>query len=319
MGETGGNVNLFGYRMDLLGKVEKTARLFGNTINISGETDGNLLAFGNEIYAGEKSVIGRDLNCFGQRITIDGIVKGNAKIKGANVIISGTIEGNTDIEAEKLLIIPPAIIKGTLYYVSENEAVIEEGAVIQGEKTWKLPEEKKREEEEISFFSVLIKIGLLVMAFITGLLLIWIFGEHTREAALQIEKNFWVVLAAGCLTLIACSAGAMVLLILLITIPISIFLLSLGLILFYVGKVYVGIILGRLIFRLLNKHKSFAIGWELLLGLIVLTILFQIPIIGWIVYILTFILGMGAGVNSYISLGRRFKSALKAAPSPESA
>jgi len=317
VGEITGNANLFGYRVDLHGQVERSARLFGNIINCSGDIAGNMLVCGNEISLGEKGIIGRDMNCYGAKITIDGTVKGNLKVAGDRIVISGTVEGDADIKGESILIVPPANIKGTLTYTSKKEAVIEEGAVIQGEKTWKRPMAEKDGEEEkggISIFSIIVRIILFFMALVAGLVILFLFKEHTRESARQIIENFWVTLARGCLAFIIFTAGVMVLFVLILGIPLGILLISLGMILFYLGKIYVSISLGRIIFGIFDRQQSYSIGWELLLGLIILTIFFQIPYLGWIIYIGAFILGSGAAVNGYIALYRRRQTATSGAP-----
>ncbi|MCX6826490.1 MAG: polymer-forming cytoskeletal protein, partial [candidate division Zixibacteria bacterium] len=307
--------NLFGYRVDLYGKTNRSARLFGYMINTNGDIGGNLMVFGNDASIGEKSIIKRDFLCRAQRVNIDGTVQGNANIAAANVVISGTIEGNADITAEKLMIVPPAIIKGYLHYTSRNEAVIEEGSVITGDKRWKLPEVKKEDEEGVSFLSAIFRFALFVMALVTGLVLILFFREHTRESSRQIEKSFWVTLATGCLAFIVFTFGAIILLVLIIGIPLALLLISLGMTLFYVGKIYLSIALGRWIFRLFRPHREFAIGFELLLGLIVLTILFQLPYLGCLIYIITALIGMGAAIRGYHAINHKYKTAI-AAPTP---
>ncbi len=281
VGEIGGNANLFGYRVDLHGAVERSARLFGNIVNSNGNIAGNMLVFGNEISIGEKANIGRDLNCYGAKITIEGVVKGNLKISGDRVVISGTVEGNADIAGENILIVPPANIKGTLNYTSKKEATIEEGAVILGEKTWNKPKAKEGEEGEqggISAFSIILRILLFFMAFITGLVILYLFKEHTRESSKQIIDNFWVTLARGCLAFIICTAGVGVLFILILGIPLGVLLISAGMILFYLGKIYVALSLGRIVFGLINRQKAYSATWELFLGLLILTVFFQSPI-----------------------------------------
>jgi cytoskeletal protein CcmA (bactofilin family) len=312
VGEVGGNANLGGYRVDLRGKVDRSARLVGSMLNVNGDIGGNVIMLGNEMSVGEKAVIKRDLTCAGQSVTMDGNVAGNLNVSAARVVISGTVEGDVDITADKLLIVPPAVIKGTLHYISRNEATIENGTTIQGEKTWKLPEIKK-EEEGFPVLTVLLKILLFLMALITGLMLMILFKEHTREASVQLESNFWVTLAIGCLTFMICTAGAIISILVLIGIPMGMFLISVGMILFYIGKVYVSITLGRLILRLFSRTGTFALFWEFLLGLIILTILFQVPYLGWVIYIATFLLGMGAAVAAYFAIIRRYKAAARAA------
>jgi len=99
----------------------------------------------------------------------------------------------------------------------------------------------------------------------------------------------------------------LILLVLIVGIPLSILLVSVGMVLFYIGKIYVSIVLGRLIIGLLAKNKKVALGWELLVGLIILSLFFQIPVLGTIVYLLAFILGTGAAISGYYSLNRKYK------------
>jgi cytoskeletal protein CcmA (bactofilin family) len=304
IGEIGGNANLFGFRVDLNGKVNKSARLFGNYVNVNGEIIGNLIAFGSDMSIGEKAAIGRDATCFGQKIVIDGNINGNLTVTGDNIIISGVVNGNAKVTAQKLTIIPPAHIKGALTYISKDSAAIESGAVIEGGTTWKLPE-KKAEKEGTSFLSIFTKFLFFIMAFLCGLVLIFFFRRHTEQAVLQIEKKIWVILAEGCLTCLICSIGALILMILIVTAPLGIFLAGFGVILFYVGKIYVSIFLGRKILSLFNKNRRMSLVAEFVSGLIILTVLFQIPALGWIIYILTFILGMGAAVDGYLTLCRQ--------------
>ena len=308
VGDIQGNANMFGYRVDLHGRVERSARLFGNYVNSNGDIGSNMLILGNEISVGDKAIIGRDLNCYGAKITVDGTIRRNLKISGDRIVISGTIEGNVDLEGQSILIVPPANIKGNLTYTSKKEATIEDGAVIQGEKTWSLPEAIKKSEKEkggISIFSIILRIMLFMMAMITGLVILALFKDHTVESSKQIIDNFWITLARGCLAFIIFTVGVIALFVVILGIPLGILLISLGMILFYIGKIYVAISLGRYIFGLFNRQKIHAAGMELFLGLIVLTILFQIPYLGWLVYIGAFVLGTGAAVSGYVTMTKK--------------
>jgi cytoskeletal protein CcmA (bactofilin family) len=308
IGDIAGNANLIAYRVDLYGKVAKSARMFGNLVNCNGEITGNMLLLGNEISVGEKAIVGRDLNCTGSKISIDGIVKGNLKASGARVIISGVIEGNATINADKILIIPPANIKGNLIYSSEKEATIEDGAIIGGERQWQIPEKKEDEEDTFSILSLLFKFGLFITAFLTGVLFIYLFKAHTFESSSQILSNFWVTLARGCLAFIIFTAGVVVLIILLVGIPLGVILICLGVILFYLGKIYTSIALGRFLFKALDRNKTYAMALELLLGLLILSFVFWIPYLGWIIYITAFIVGAGAAISGFLILSRRLKA-----------
>jgi len=85
-----------------------------------------------------------------------------------------------------------------------------------------------------------------------------------------------------------------VLLALIISIPVALILLFTYTVFFYVAKIYVAIAIGRIGIRAINKEIEPKQGWSLLLGLIILTILFVIPVLGWIVYFAVIFWGIGA-------------------------
>ena len=147
------------------------------------------------------------------------------------------------------------------------------------------------------------------MALVTGMALILLFRNHTLESTIQIRKKFWHTLATGFLAWIIFIGGALILLVLIVGIPLSILLVTVGMVLFYIGKIYVSIFLGRLLVGWLSRGKKIALGWELLIGLIVLSIVFQIPGFGTFVYVLTFILGTGAAIAGYLALTRHKEAA----------
>jgi len=47
------------------------------------------------------------------------------------------------------------------------------------------------------------------------------------------------------------------------------------------------------------------IGWELLLGLAVLTLAFQLPFFGGIIYFLTAVIGSGAAIYGFLTLRKK--------------
>jgi len=142
------------------------------------------------------------LPVYGEEITIDGEVGGDATLAGKVVVISGNIGGDIEIKADKILIVPPAHIKGNLKYFSPKNATIENGVIIDGESIWKMRTGPDSEDGQISIVMVSVKILLFLMSFLTGLIIISIFRDHTSEAALQVRENFWLVTASGFLSLI---------------------------------------------------------------------------------------------------------------------
>jgi len=307
-----GNANIFAYDVRLGGEVAQTARLFGYTVQTDAAIGRNLLALGNEIKIDRDAIVNVDLNCSGNIVYVRGTVHGDAEVGGDIVYITGNIDGDVDITANEIYIDRPARIGGELTYTSKNKAEIDDDAIIEGGVNWKEPEEDI-DSGDFSSFAAFARFLFFLMALVTGFGLIILLNRHTHEAADQINNRFWQTLAIGLLTFIICTGGAVVLCLFIVGIPLGLMLILLATVLFYIGKIYSSIAIGRLVFKFLRSGKKTALGWELMVGLIILTLLFRLPGLGWVVYILAFILGAGAAVTGYLSLCKKIATS-KAAP-----
>lgn len=301
-----GNANIFAYKVLLGGQVNQTARLFGYDVYTDASIGRNLLIFGNEIEIDQQAEIQKDLNCAGDIIYIKGTVHGAVDVSGRIVHITGNIDGDVEIDAEEIYISSPARIGGDLYYTSKAEADIEDDVVIKGRVDWEEPEEKIKTDHFLSSLGIVFHVIFFLMALLTGYFLILIFNRHTHESVNQISSNFWKTMAVGLLSIIIFIGGPIVFCLLIIGIPLAMMLIFLGLVLFYIGKIYASIAIGHLVFKMFTNVRKIALGWEFLVGLIILSIVFRIPGLGTVVYILAFILGSGAAIMGYLSLCKKF-------------
>ncbi len=307
-GNVDGNANIFAYNIDYIGKINRSARLFAYKIRLNGPVNGNLLAFAKEIRLGAKSYIGQDLTYSAENMKMDGIIIGNVDGASAKTVISGKIDGDINIETDQLIITSTAVIAGDLFYKSANEAVIDEGVIINGEITWQ--ELGIDTEPDITISnndSLVFNIIMFFATLLTGFVLILLFRNHINRSVEQLATNFWHTFAIGCLSFIGLTFGAIIPAVMIIGIPVSMMMLTLGFILFYIGKIYVAITLARYLFGLINKNSKLSIGIEFIIGLIILSVLFELPTIGWVIYIVTFLLGTGAAINGCIAIGRSSK------------
>ena len=306
-GSITGNLNLFSYDADIRGNIDQTARIFVYNCNIDATIGRNLVIVGNSVRILQETHIGRDLTFAGDRLVLSGIVDGNADIHGNTVAIKGQINGNLIIKANNVNILSPAHILGDVTYTSQAEAEIEDGVIIEGEVIWNEPLADPGDYEDGSAFDFVISLIFFLLSLTTGIALILVFKRHTREASTELCRKPLMTFAVGMASLAAAIVGSIVMFALIVGIPISLIMASLGLTLLYIGKVYTSIALGRFIFRPFSA-KTVPMGVELLLGLIILTILFQLPFIGWPIYIITAIIGMGAAISGFMVLCRRLEN-----------
>jgi len=314
-GTVEGNANIFAYNIDYIGKIDRSARLFAYKIRLNSPVKGNMLAFAQDIRLGSKTYIAKDLTYAGENVKIDGIIIGNVNGESEKTVISGRIDGDISIETNQLIITSPAVINGELSYTSSNEAIIEDGVVIKDEILWN--ETGTETESEINISGESSFVGnfiLFLAALVTGFVLILLFKNHINRSVEQVETKFWHTFAIGCLSILGLIFGCIIPAVTIIGIPVAIMMFTLGLILFYIGKIYIGITLARYLFGMINKNTKLPIGIELIVGLVILTVLFELPVVGWVVYVVTFLLGSGAAINGCIAISRSSKEAIKVSP-----
>ncbi|MGH8016085.1 MAG: hypothetical protein ACREBV_07840 [Candidatus Zixiibacteriota bacterium] len=320
-GEINGNGNFFCKEIDHNGKVSRSLHAFAESAKINGTVDRSAIVFCSDFFLGGNGLIARDLLVFGGQVDIGGTVKGNANVHGGVVRVYGLIEGNLEIEADEITFTPPAVIKGNVKYHSKHEAKIDTagGVVILGTLEW-VPPEKSDEDDAGMFRKVVVTSSELLAAFLFGLLILIPFRRYAREAVEQLSHRFVISLAAGLITIVvflfaivvtmvsaitfligyglisgdAPAAGALVLIMSTIIFPISAFSAVSGGILFYIGKIILAFLVGCLIFKALKKETTNLTRFQLLVGLIALALVFEIPYLGFLVYLIGSLTGAGA-------------------------
>lgn len=304
-GTIDGNLNMFSYNIEVSGNILKSCRLIGQRVEVNGEIDGNLIVIGNEIQVDQDAVIGRDATIIGGVITINGQIMDYTEIRAETVTITGKIEGDVNIDAQEINIESGAVINGDLSYTSKEEAYIDDDAQITGEIDHSLPSKTNKKIGEV--LDKILYIGKIIsffMALVTGLILITVFKNHARETVTYIHEKFLPSLGIGFLAMLICSFGALLIALFIVGIPTAIFLFFLGIFFFYCGKIYCSVALGQIIFKAFGR-TDIGIGWSFIVGLIIITILFMIPVFGKLLYFLAFLIGAGGAIGGFMTICRK--------------
>jgi len=292
-GDILGSVNSVSQTATIRGTVGNSARIFARTIIIYGEINSNLLAFGQDIDIGDGSRIGKDATIFGQEVSLSGEINNDLIIECQQVVISGKIGGNVTIEADKISIVAPAEITGDITYKSKREIRIDDDVVVDGEIEWDKVEDKDSDSGSSSI-NWGFRIVLFMASLVTGLFLLGFTNRHARIATSQVIDRPLVSLGVGFVAFCATPVAIVVLLALIIGIPVALILLFAYTIFFYIAKIYVAVAVGQVSIRAFRKDAQPKMGISLLIGLIILSILFAIPVLGWIVYFAVIFWGIGA-------------------------
>jgi len=320
-GEINGNANFFCRSLNHNGRIERNLHAFVESANINGNINRSIIAFCSDFNLSNNALVERDLTVYCAMANIGGTVKGAAKIHGREIRIFGVVEGDLEVEGDIITISSSAVIKGNLTYSSLKEIVIDTagGAVILG-TIERVKSETDQESESSAFRTVVVNISKLLAAFLFGLLILIPFRRYAKEAVEQLSQRAVVSLAAGLITMVvflfavvvvvlssisfmigyalisgdAPAAGALVLTMSTIILPISAFGAVSGGILFYLGKIVLAFLVGYVIVRAMNKQAVQLSKTQLILGLAALALVFEIPFLGILLYLLVGLTGAGA-------------------------
>lgn len=294
-----GSLNAAAQDLDILGEVKGSVRGFAQNININGKLDRNLLAFGYAVDIKPGAEIEKDITVFCGKMTLDGTLRGNLKGGVGELIISGVINGDVSIEAEKITLMPTARILGDFKYKSKKEAKIESGAQVSGETVWTKLEEKEKKTKSIFTGQSLIPEMLFLLALmVTGIVLTLIFKKNAYQAKQAVGGSFLKSLGLGFVFMVCIPIAMIILLITVIGIPIAIIAFFVYAILIYIAKIPVAAFVGEKIIRALGKQGEPSLIWSMLLGLVVLTLLLNIPYLEWPAYFVVLFTGFGAIISS---------------------
>lgn len=311
------DVNVFAQDLTVTGEVGDDIRAIANSLNILGTVKGNVLAAGSFVRVGENAVIEGDLLVGAGTVTIDGEVKGGVRIGTGHLAMNGTIGGDAHVATDGGITMgDDASIGGDLHYEGPAEIEFRHGA-IKGAITFRT---KDRDFEDLEnqigrftgVFKTVMHILLFIASLVAGSVLFAFTKDHANRTSETLRTKPLKSLGIGFIAFICVPILAIILLVLVLTIPLS-WILVLGyLIALYIAKFYVATWLGKLILR--RRPVDASPIPPMLLGLTILFLVTWIPILGTLVMFLTWFFGLGALLQRKET---RLNGAFEPAPAPE--
>ncbi len=290
-GETANSSLLAGSQVSSSGFIGGSLRILSSSATISSKIKNDLMVAAGQTVIGPEAKIGRDLLVASGTFSLPAPVGRNVFISAGDAQISSIIGGNAWVNAERLTLLPGAVIKGDLRYRG-NKLDIRPGATVKG-KIINLPLPAGAKKAKKSGFNwiwtVLSTIALLAF----GTVLTAIFPKFLKTASGNVFGNFGQCLGWGALTAIIglfAIITAFILTFTLILAPITLSFLSIYWIVVYSSFIVAGAAVGGAILRRSGK----SIMTEMLLGTAIVGIAVTIPFIGWIIWLAAAFLGLGA-------------------------
>ena len=263
------------------------------------------LTFKEDVFVG-KDEVQDNIIAFGGNVTVEGKVKENVVAFGGSITVSGEVGDSIVGIGSMITLRSTAVVKGDV--VSMGGALNKEpGCVIQRDTVYFKSSElfpKLFKGGLFSFpFGPIILILKLISMFIWLLLALVIAAVFPRQVSLassQIRAAFWPVVGTGLVALIL-FAGLIItfalLSFVLIGIPFLLFLIALGIIIKIFGQVVLFYFFGESLGKAFGS-KSIAPVAAVVLGLIVISFIKFIPILGFLFSFFLSILAWGVVIRT---------------------
>jgi len=294
-GRIDGDVNAAGGMIDLFGRVADDARLAGGKLTVGAEVGGDLIAAGGSVALQRDTAVTGRAWLTGGKLEINGHIGGDLKATGGSVEINANVDGNTTVTAQRVRIGPGAQITGKFTYRSPGEAVIEQGAKIAG-TVERLPYRGPMglsDSAAAGAVGGVWTLGLIV----TGAVLVFLFPAGTARLTANLQETPGRAAWVGFALLAAVPLAALLCLLLVIAIPLGVALGALYAIALVAGYITGALWLAERALERFSADRAQQTGWRagsLAVALIALAAIGWIPILGWLVFLATLILGLGA-------------------------
>ncbi len=296
----------------LTGAVEESVRVAGNIIVIDGPVKGNLLVFGNSVRLTENADIDGHVNIYAGTVTMKGTIEKTAHIGAGFVTIDGTFNHTATVEAGEVQFGNSAVLENELLVKSPQEPVTstntygtdlityEQVADQQYESQIYQPEELAGVLSFFVFFKILHLIFWSTTFMLLGIVLVIVAPTWTTKIAQHTKENIGKTWLTGALFFFLAPIVAIILMVTVLGLPIAALLMITYSILFVFGRIFIGYFLGRLLVKPKDGDTTSRKVLQFFLGYLILTVLFLIPVLGWLLSGLAGLWGMGAVVHHYL-------------------
>ena len=244
-------------------------------------------SFGGTITVEAGNVLCGDVTIAGGTVSIQGLVRGNILAFGGNILLNGGVSGNIRLFGGSIRFGNASFVHGDVnLYGSrvdgEKEAHIEgtfdnhsKFTGLFGLGAFNLP---------VWFLLLMIPLGLLYTRFIP---------EHVMFVSAAVKNQTRRSLLIGLLSAFLAPAILLVLIALIISIPLALIVLLVLVIAWTVGTIAICGMLGEQVIRAFRTRPSTRY-LQVMVGVIMLAVFMSLPFIGWIVFLGTGIVGIGA-------------------------
>lgn len=302
-GDVTGDVICAGQTVHISGTVGGSVRVFGQTVTLSGTTERGLSAVGQDVALDSAGTVKDDASLAGQSLSVNGAVGRDLAAGGNSLTINGTVARDVLATVTDLSLGGNAQIGGDLAYTSHNELSRAGGAVVAGTTSRAEPSVGQNMGGNFSTLlggSFLFALYMFIAFLVVALVLVLLLPQLVHDAAGVAVRSPWKALLVGILASFVVPAIIGALMFTLIGIPLALLMLLGWIVIVCLSVPFTAYYLGVM---LIGKNPVSPI-WTMLLGMAIILVLYLIPIVGLIVWLLATWFGLGIILLQYSRLPR---------------
>lgn len=290
-GNTADDLIVIGGHVTITGSVGGSARIVGGTTNVEGKIAEDLVIVGGTVYISPKSEIAGDLVILGGNVVLDAPVKGSIKATTGTLEINNSVNGSVDARVGQLVLAPGADIKGDLNYTSQSLVRKDANAKVEGTTNF------VQAQNHRAAFHALVTVGFfvkLVAMILASYLIFYIMRKRFSSITNRVAGKFWKNIVIGFVGLIAFPIAAIILMATLVGFYLGLILMAVYFLALLLSMLVASAAVGTWLLARVNE-KVFRVRYRsIALGIIVVSVLQIIPLIGGLIMLVLLLSGLGA-------------------------
>ena len=280
--------------VEITGNVDQDVYAAGNSVRITGEVGDDVFAAGNTVRITSERV--DDVFAAGSVVeVISKNILGSVHVAGQKLTISGQINGAVRAAGETVTIKSGTKINGDLVTYGSKEPTVEDNVVINGERRHEMEPTKKGVGAAATGKGLILAWVMSVMIWgIVALVGWYMWPALINDTVRNVLQKGGRSLGIGFIWMIALVPVVVVLLVTIIGWPLAVLSVLGSMTACIAAKAVSTIVVGVWVMQRIQKRET-SITWQhVLVGTVVLKAVEIIPLIGWLIGLVVFMLTLGA-------------------------
>ncbi len=318
-----GDLFISGESVKIAGTINGNLFVGGSMVDISGKVTGNVFAAGSVVYVtGEvgrtlfvgastldvSGSVGRDIFVGAGQVSLNGKVTENVFVGAGTLFVKDEIVENLYAGAGQVTVLgtvgkdafvsagsatlDKSQVKGILTLELEKKADREIDAAIRKEQ---MRQDAKKVMAGVTTFAIFMKVLFFIGMFLFGLFFLKYFPVFSASVEKEMQTAFWKNTGIGLLLSFAAPVAVIVLLLTIVGIPFALAIVAVLMAVAFVTQIWVGNVVGRVVFKQFKKEYSTAVN--LLVGMLIVTFVGMIPVIGFFARMIVSAVALGSVVS----------------------